>query len=271
VVHVPYIESYLNTKIYYEVYGSKRAPPLLILTGIASNILQWQPTLVEELARNFRVILMDNRGSGRSGSSRRFYTMKTYTKDIKNLLQNLQIKKTHILAHSLGASMAQRFTITHPTMVNKLVLICPDIGGFQRKLPSLKIIRMLIRGMKTDTHALLKHAFCIQEKHSIDKKYSRKAVDCIDRIFRYYPISSGDYRKQLIAGIIFNTQRKITKIFQKTLIYSGEFDKVLLPENGVKLARVLPNSTLSIVHNCGHLFLYDDLKPIFTELYEFLE
>ena len=210
-------------------------------------MLQWQPTLIEELARTFRVILIDNRGTGRSGSSSRFYTMKTYSKDIKNILDALKIKKTHLFAHSLGASMVQRFAIHHPDMVDKMVLVSPDIGGFKRKLPSLRVIAMLIRGVKIDVHDLLKHAFCMQDKHSVDEFYFRRAVDCIDRAFRYYPISGRNYRKQLIAGVIFNTQKKMEKIPNKALVFSGEFDKVLLPENAIKLARVLPNSTLSII------------------------
>jgi pimeloyl-ACP methyl ester carboxylesterase len=270
VVHIPYIDSYLNTKIYYEEYGNNKSPPLVVITGIGSNMLQWQPTLIEELAEKFRVILIDNRGSGRSGSSRRFYTMKTFSKDIKNLLDFLKIKKTHLFAHSLGASIAQRFTIIYPERVDKLVLIAPDIGGFQRKLPSLRVIVMLVRGLKTDTLALLKTAFCMQDKHLVDPRYVRRAVDCIDRVYRYYPMADIDYRKQLIAGVIFNTQKKNKEILNNALIFSGEFDKVLVPENAVKLARVLPNSTLSIIHNCGHLFLYDDLEPILTELFEFL-
>ncbi len=269
-IRIPYVNSYLNTQIYYEEYGNKKFPPLLLLAGIGSNLLQWQPVFIEELAQHFRLILMDNRGSGRSGSSRRLYTMKTYAKDIKNLLDALRINKVLLFAHSLGASMAQRFVITYPSMVDKLVLVSPDIGGFKRKLPSFRVIVMLIRGLKTDALSLLKYAFCLQDKHSIDVNYIRRALDCIEKVFRYYPISNKDYRKQLIAGIIFNTRKKIEKISHKTLVYSGEFDKVLLPENAIKLNRVLPNSTLSIIHNCGHLFLFDDLNPILTELYEFL-
>jgi pimeloyl-ACP methyl ester carboxylesterase len=84
-------------------------------------------------------------------------------------------------------------------------------------------------------------------------------------------MSKKDYRKQLISGVIFNTMKKIESIDHKTLIFTGEYDKIMLPENAMRLARRLPNSTLSVIHNCGHLFLYDDLKPVLTELYTFLE
>ena len=129
---------------------------------------------------------------------------------------------------------------------------------------------MLIRGLETDALALLKHGFCIQDKHSSDPTYTRRALDCIEKAFRYYPLSKREYRKQLIAGVLFNTMKKVEEIHNKTLILTGEYDKIVLSDNAVRLARRLPNSTLSIIHNCGHLFLYDDLKPLLTELYEFL-
>lgn len=271
VIFIPYFESYLGCQIYYEEYGNKKAPPLLVLTGMASNMLQWEPKLIEELADNFRVILMDNRGSGRSGSSIRFYTMKTYAKDIQNLLTHLHIPKAHFFAHSLGASMVQRFVITHPEMADKLVFVSPDIGGFKRKLPSRRIASMFIHGLKTDALGLLKHAFCAQNKNPTNRLYTRRALDCIEKVFRYYPMSKRDYRKQLIAAVLFNTMKKVNEIQNKTLIFTGEYDKIVLPANAVRLARRLPNSTLSVIHNCGHLFLYDDLKPILTELYAFLQ
>ena len=68
-IHVPFFESYLDTEIYYEEYGEKSATPLVLVTGLACNMLQWDPKLVDVLVQHYKVILIDNRGSGRSGSS----------------------------------------------------------------------------------------------------------------------------------------------------------------------------------------------------------
>ena len=270
VIHVPFFESYLDTEIYYEEYGEKSATPLVLVTGLACNMLQWDPKLVDVLVQHYKVILIDNRGSGRSGSSWKFYSMKTFSKDIKNLLDHLKIKKTHLFGHSLGGAIVQRFTIMHPKMVKKLVLFSPDIGAFKRKLPSRKIVRMLIRGLKSDAQMILHHAFFTSNIDGNKNKMMRRAVDCVDRMFRYFPMSKIDYTKQLFAAYFFNTWKKVEEIKNPTLILTGEQDKIILPENAIRLSKRLPNSTLSIIPNCGHFFLYDDLKPLLPELFEFL-
>jgi len=269
-IFIPYIRSYLNTEIYFEEYGEKSFPPLVMITGLASNMLQWQPILIAELSQHFRIILMDNRGCGRSGSSRRFYTMKTYAKDIISLLEYLRIEKASFLGHSLGGSIVQRFVIIYPDKIDKVVLISPDIGSLKRKFPSFRILQMLLQGLDTDANTILKYAFCIQNNEETNKHSIRIALDCIERVFRYYPISKKDYYKQLLAVLFFSTFNQVKKIKNKTLILTGDCDKIVSPENAVRLARKLPYSTLTIMHNCGHLFLYDDLKPFLEEMYEFL-
>ncbi len=270
VIHVPYFCSYLDTEIYYEVYGKKTAKPLVLVTGLACNMLQWEPKLIEELSRQFRVILIDNRGSGRSGSSWKFYSMKTFARDIKNLLDHLNINKAHLLGHSLGGSMVQRFVIMYPEMTDKIVLISPEIGAFKRKLPSRKIIGMLIRGLKSDTQLILNHAYYNSVQDEDKGKQMRRVVDCVERMFRYYPMSNRDYTKQLFAAFFFNTWKKVEEIQNFTLILIGDHDEIELPENAARLAKQLPNSTLTFIPKCGHFFFYDDLKPLFPVLYEFL-
>jgi pimeloyl-ACP methyl ester carboxylesterase len=271
VIHVPYVTSYLDTPIYFETYGKKTAKALVLVTGLASNMLQWQPSLIDELSQRYYVILIDNRGCGRSGSSWKFYSMKTYSRDIRNILNFLGIEKANILGHSLGGSICQRFAITYPKRIENIVLISPDIGAFKRKLPSRKIIGMLICGLKTDAQLLLKNAFCIHDQPLKKGSEIRSALDTIEKVFRYYPISKRDYRKQLYAALFFNTLKKVEDIRNKTLILAGDHDKIVLPGNAIRLASRLPNASVSLIPNCGHLFLFDDLKPILTDLYDFLQ
>jgi len=230
-------------------------------------MLQWRPSLIDELAEQYRVILIDNRGSGRSGSSWKFYSMKTFSRDIRNILNHLGTEKVNLLGHSMGGSICQRFTITYPERVKKMVLIASDIGGFKRKFPTIKTVGMLIRGLKTNVHALLKHAFYLRSNESNNGIETRKALDSIDKVIRYYPISKRDHRKQLYAAFFFNTLKKVKEIQKETLLLAGECDKIVLSENSVRLAQKLPNATLSIIPNSGHFI---DLQSILPDLFKFL-
>jgi pimeloyl-ACP methyl ester carboxylesterase len=155
----------------------------------------------------------------------------------------------------------------HPRMVDKIIVISPDIGAFKRKLPTPKVARMLINGLKSDIHKILRYAFYSEK---MDKEM-RRALDCVEKMFRYYPMTKIDYTKQLFAALFFNTWRTIGEIQHHTLIMTGDQDKIVSSENAVRLAKLLDNSTLTIIPKCGHFFFYNDLKPLLPELYEFFE
>ena len=51
----------------YRTYGS--GYPLVLINGLASAMDTWNPPVLDALARRFRVIVSDNRGTGYSGAS----------------------------------------------------------------------------------------------------------------------------------------------------------------------------------------------------------
>ncbi|MCK5684085.1 alpha/beta hydrolase, partial [bacterium] len=52
-----------NVDLYYEIHG--KGTPLLLIAGMASDSQSWQP-VVKELSQHYRIIILDNRGTGRT-------------------------------------------------------------------------------------------------------------------------------------------------------------------------------------------------------------
>ena len=92
-----------NTVIHYELFGSDSArETLLLLPGLLGSISrQWQ-NFVPLLAPDFRVVLMDLRGHGRSGNNAPALQADRMVKDIVGLLDALQITAVHIAGYNLG-------------------------------------------------------------------------------------------------------------------------------------------------------------------------
>ena len=64
--------------------------------------------------------------------------------------------------------------------------------------------------------------------------------------------------------------RKINQVQNDVLILTGEEDKIVLQENCLRLTKLLVNSSVSIIRNCGHFLLYDDLKPYLPKIIDFV-
>jgi aminoacrylate hydrolase len=106
-------------ELYYEVHG--QGPPLVLVSGLNGVGAFWKPHL-DALSRNYRVVLHDHRGTGRSSPSRIDYSVEQMAGDLVELLDHLEIGKADIVGHSTGGAICQVLGIDHPGRVASLVL-----------------------------------------------------------------------------------------------------------------------------------------------------
>jgi hypothetical protein len=128
-----------DAKIYYEEYGS--GEPLVLLHGNNGSISDFYKQ-IPDFAKQFKVIALDTRGQGRSTDlSKDDYTYEKFSDDLFAVIKELHISKFNILGWSDGGNTGLLFTINHPNLVNKLIVIGantnPD-GAESNLLDSLK-------------------------------------------------------------------------------------------------------------------------------------
>lgn len=108
-----------GANLYYEIHGG--GAPLLMIQGWGAEISNWQ-NVIEPLSKNFKLIIFDNRGMGRSEVTPGDYTTRMLADDAAALLDHLQIPKTHVLGWSMGGMIAQELALAYPEKVYRLVL-----------------------------------------------------------------------------------------------------------------------------------------------------
>ena len=106
-------------QINYEEYG--QGPPLIMILGLGQDIATWD-FQISQLSSHFRLILFDNRDSGKSSRCSENYTTETMAMDTLGLMDYLGIDKTHLLGTSLGGMIAQHVAIMAPERVSSLIL-----------------------------------------------------------------------------------------------------------------------------------------------------
>ena len=121
-----------GAQIYYKVAGMGH-PLLLIHAGIADSRM-WDDQFAL-FAQQYRTIRYDLRGFGRTEVPAEQFS---YSEDIVNLLHFLQVQKVYIAGISLGSKIALDFALSHPMMVDALVLGAPGVGGYP---PSEDVLR----------------------------------------------------------------------------------------------------------------------------------
>lgn len=114
-------------RLWVETRGSSE--PLVLLSGMSQSHEAWAPNM--GLADDFRLILPDNRGTGRSGDFPADDTDPTtglMAEDVIAVLDALEIPRAHIVGHSMGGRIAQWLAIRFPRRVGALILCSTSCG-----------------------------------------------------------------------------------------------------------------------------------------------
>src|SRR5262249_60390572 len=89
------------------------ADPLLLIMGLAADSTAWI-FQVPEFARQYRTIVFDNRGVGRSSKPCGPYTIHAMADDAAGLLDAIGIARAHVVGGSMGGMIAQELALRHP-------------------------------------------------------------------------------------------------------------------------------------------------------------
>jgi aminoacrylate hydrolase len=127
-----------DAELYYEDTG--RGEPLLLVPGLSGRGSFWA-NQVTEFSREFRVVVHDHRGTGRSTHSRIRYSVEQMADDVVRLMDALGIEAAHLVGHSTGGAIGQVIALEHPHRLRSLVLSATWAGPdpyFQRLFESRK-------------------------------------------------------------------------------------------------------------------------------------
>uniref|UniRef100_I2Q6G5 Putative hydrolase or acyltransferase of alpha/beta superfamily n=1 Tax=Desulfovibrio sp. U5L TaxID=596152 RepID=I2Q6G5_9BACT len=125
--HDIYQTSANGIRIGYKLIGS--GEPLLLLTGLGGTMENWVPEFIEEAAKKYQLILMDNRGMGYSTDNGQVFNYRLFAQDVISLLDSLGVKQTNVLGYSQSSVTTQNLLLYFPDRINKAVIHATSTEG----------------------------------------------------------------------------------------------------------------------------------------------
>src|ERR1700678_1960661 len=104
-----------EVELSYERSGS--GPPLLMIMGMSGTALSWGEPILEELRREFEVIVYDHRGVGASTRLEGPITTAEMAADAHGLMRALELDSAHVFGISMGGMVAQELALAHPETI----------------------------------------------------------------------------------------------------------------------------------------------------------
>jgi pimeloyl-ACP methyl ester carboxylesterase len=270
----------------YETFGDPEGHPLVLISGLATQMISWQEPFCELLAsRGFFVIRFDNRDVGLStwmdgagppeigaafrGEGHPAYQLDDMADDVAGLLDSLGIPAAHLVGASMGGFIAQLVAINHPDRVLTVTSIMSGPGGSDEVAPTPEGAAVLVVAPPDTREERVEVAMTIHRTlagagDQLDEAVERaRAERSVDRA--YYPLGVG---RQLVAIMAASSRlERLKQVRVPTLVVHGT-DDILVPiENGRLVAGAVPGARFLEFEGMGH----DIPERVWSELADAIE
>lgn len=253
------------------VYGQKihyieagKGPAVILLHGLGADWSSWSMT-IGPLARNYRVIVPDQIGFGRSDKPFINYRVGTLVDFLAGLYKELKIERASLVGNSLGGFTATAFALAHPDKVDRLVLVAAA-GYAAPKGTDPRTFDLLNPSTREGVKQLMARVFYNKQMFTndafIETAFARK-------------VSAGDgYTIQRFIESILRGEDvldgRLAAIKHPTLIVWGREDELTPLSMGERFKQDIAGSEIVVFDKCGHVPQMEKAPEFNTTVMKFL-
>ena len=261
-----------NLNIYYEQWGSRADPPLVLIHGLSCQIIHWPQPFIDALTdAGLRVIALDNRDIGLSGRVEGPapdlqsvlgnpaahlcpYTLGDMSQDVVNLLNHLGQAGAHIVGLSMGGMIAQTLAIEHPERCFSLTSIMSSSGNPDLPPGDDEVRMKFAAPLPPDRDAAIaqyQQAWQAAGGPHFDSMRVGLARLSAQAIERGFP--QDGFVRQLLAILHQDDRRDaLAKLDVPGLVIHGNADPLVPLAAGEDTANALAHGKLAVLDKLGH-------------------
>ena len=260
-----------DIELCYETFGDPADPTILLIMGLATQMIAWREDFCEELvARGFHVVRFDNRDIGRSTKvkgpvptipqlllrSRKagVYRLKDMANDAFGLLDHLGVEQAHIVGASMGGMIAQTMAARRPERVLSLCSIMSTTGNRLVGQPHVKLYPLFLKRAPTDEAGYRRRIQTIFAAiGSPGFEHDPEELEQLVReSFSRGHDPAGGARQLGAITASGNRTAEVARITAPTVVIHGTNDVLVRPSGGRATARAIEGAKLVMIEGMGH-------------------
>jgi pimeloyl-ACP methyl ester carboxylesterase len=254
-----------GVKIHFDDVGS--GPPVVMGHSILCSGEMWMYQ-VPTLAEHYRVINIDQRGHGRSLPATGPYELRDMVEDAFAVLDHLEIERAVWAGLSMGGMVAMHAAVTAPDRVAALLLLDTHAGE-ETMYKKLKYRAMSIGakafGVRPFFPAVLPLLFgrttLAENQNLVDEWKPRFEEIHVQSLAR--AVTALTRRPSIV--------RELSEVLCPSLVIVGEEDASLPPHLSREIADALPNASLVVIPEAGHLSALEKPEAVTEAMLRFLD
>ncbi len=252
-------------KLNYRKIGS--GEPVIIMHGLFGSADNWL-TIARELEADYELYLLDLRNHGDSPKSDE-WNYEVMAKDLKDFIEEHQLKNPVILGHSMGGKVAMFFATQYPELVSKLMVA--DIAPRYYPIHHHTILKGL-NAIPIDSLKSRKEAEDILGEYVKDMGTRQFLLKSLGRASR------GGFEWKINLPVITKQIENVGEALpegahfdKSTLFVRGANSDYINEDDSAEIKEIFTNSTLVTIKDAGH-WLHAEQPEVFTSIFkEFLK
>jgi pimeloyl-ACP methyl ester carboxylesterase len=240
-----------GSQIYYEIHGrSAGGPSLLLLPGLLGSIsVQWR-NFVEPLAKDYRLLLVDLRGHGRSENQANGLLPDKIVQDLLGLLDHLNVESIHVAGYNLGGYLGLMLHLYEPRRVQTLLMHATKFYWMQPAADRMS--EQLEPDVISDKAPAYASQLALQHGAARWRSLVRQAADLINYLS--------------LGGL---SESGISKVQCPVLVSVGDCDELVPVREAHRLSRELPTGSLLVLPGVHHPIQGLGLVPMLQVMQSF--
>jgi pimeloyl-ACP methyl ester carboxylesterase len=256
----------------YQEVGDPAADPILLVMGLATQMLGWDEGLCEMLAeRGFRVIRFDNRDIGhstmidaagmpsridmmRGRRDRAPYLLSDMADDAFGLMDHLGIESTHLVGASMGGMIAQTMAIERPERIRSLVSMLSSTGNWWLGWPHWRALGILFADYPKSREAYVKQVigtFSVVGSPGFPPEPER-LEEIAGRMWDRSHNPAGILRQMYAVTASGDRTPALRRLDLPVTVLHGTRDRLVRPAAGRATAKAIPGARLRMFEGMGH-------------------
>jgi 3-oxoadipate enol-lactonase len=250
---MPFAVGPRGARIHYRVRGDSGENVVLVQgLGLSSRFWFEQPELlVGDPERPRRVLVLDNRGTGRSDKPRPPYRMAEMADDVIAVMDAAGMRRAVVVGISMGGMIAQHVALRHPKRVDGLVLLATTPGLPHGRLPGIRALATLLSfplfGSRGGVKLLA--SILLSKEHIHD---ARTLMHEWPAALREEPMPPLAFLGQFAAVMLHSTGFRLHRLDVPVIVVGARQDVLVPAACSKKLAKLIPHAELELLETAAH-------------------
>ena len=220
--------------------------PIVFIHGVGLTKEMWTPQI--EFFKDHNILTYDLIGHGKTPLEKTQLNFEDFTKQLLNLIKELEINKIHLVGFSMGALIARHFAATHSDKLNSLVL---HGSIYNRSEDQKRVVQNRFELVKAGRPASKDRAL----RRWFSDKFLKNNKEIYDKIFSI--LSENDHNNFIKVYKLFvnyeDDDQILNNININTLVTTGQYDVGSTTEMAKNLTKKIKNAKYVEIKDGKHL------------------